>query len=714
MSNRGDIDIAFVIDTTGSMRRYMRDLLESSSIERFIAQIEKRGLDYRTAIVSFGDLTVPGDKIEATDFTSDLQEFRRAFERMPQNNGGDNTGESALEALEYAMTLHFRRYAEKVVILITDEPPLESPEHSVVSITAELSRRGIIAFVVAPSLPQYEFMARRSRGAWYSIDSLLEVFIEIAETVWRIVRRRYEDSIERMEAPAAAPASLERAQAPAAAAPPAPPQTITRFPDVSMREKVSLRQRCALRVAITQQPTRVEFEKYRMSIAIPLGAESTTVDVLVTANDFELIGDEFRSLTVPKEGDSSPLIFEMIPQVLGAKKIKAEFFQSHKYIGGVTISIQVVKPGEAAEARQISARGIVGVDRKSIPPDLTILITEGKSDENRWRYKFKLHSPQNGLYFRTVVEELVLMGSPSKWVEGLYSELAVIGQKEGKTNIAETLNAIGVDLYEKLFPREMKEIWDKQLSGNVKSIMIISDEPWIPWELIRPTHRTETGEIVEANFLCQDYQLTRWIAGPPPASKVRIVRGAVIAPLASDLPNVQQELDFLESRIGLLRVAPRLDTIRQLLTYGGVQLLHFACHGSFDPEEHEQSVIYLEENERLNSRDISGMRRNFGRDNPLIFINACQTARADFSLVGIGGWADKFINAQASGFLGSAWEVNDRLAYEFTRAFYLALLQGNTVGEAVQVARLQIKDDQDSTWLAYTVYADPLAKIVFE
>jgi hypothetical protein len=481
-----------------------------------------------------------------------------------------------------------------------------------------------------------------------------------------------------------------------------------------MREKVALKQRCTLRVAVTRKPVREELEGLGMAVQVPAGAESTTVDVLVTAEDFTILGEDFQELTIPVDGDSAPLVFEMIPQALGTKKVKVEFFQKHKYIGGITTTTAVVSPDEASDARQVAVSGIVGVEQERVvPPDLTILITEVQPDGDRRRYRFTLHAPQSGLYYRTITEELAFTGAPSRWVEGLYTELAKIAQSERPEDLGETLSTIGADLYEKLFPRELKEVWRKQISGRIKSIMIISDEPWIPWEMIKPSYETETGEVEEEEFLCEDYQLARWIAGAPPPSLLQIHIGAIVAPLTSELPNVRQEVAFLESELGLRSIPPRLEDVRQLLKQGGVQLIHFACHGSFDPEEHEQSVVYLEGDQKLKSRDIAGERRNFGRDRPLVFLNACQTARAEFSLVGIGSWAEKFISAQSGGFLGSLWEVDDRLAYLFTKAFYDGLMDGKTIGDAVREARLQIKDDSNSTWLAYSIYADPLARAAF-
>jgi hypothetical protein len=49
-----------------------------------------------------------------------------------------------------------------------------------------------------------------------------------------------------------------------------------------------------------------------------------------------------------------------------------------------------------------------------------------------------------------------------------------------------------------------------------------------------------------------------------------------------------------------------------------------------------------------------------------------------------------------------------------TRAFYAALLlDGQTVGEAVSIARKQVRNDHpaDPTWLAYRCFGDPHARM---
>ena len=491
---------------------------------------------------------------------------------------------------------------------------------------------------------------------------------------------------------------------------------IERYPDVSLRDKVQLNEKCTLRVAVTQFPARDELKEKRMIFTLPPEVKKIEVEVLITAEDFEIEGDNFQPLNVPVDKDSEPILFQMIPKSTGEKKVKVEFFQNSRYIGGVTVTTQVVVPSETTGAKQISTQGVFELKKEVTSPDLTILITESKSNDEKMRYNFKLLSPKNELFYYNVREELRFTGSPSQWIEGLYKELGTLHEKESAGDIKETLDAIGTDLYEKLFPKELKTIWEEKIKDRVKSIMIISDEPWIPWEIVKPCYVDDRGVNKEDDFLCESYQLTRWISGgPSPPSLIEISRGALIVPVMSKLPNVKKESEFLKKILKHLKpiVPSSLSNVRELLRNGGYQLIHFACHGSFNPKDHEKSIVYLEGNDKLKPRDIAGERKNFGRDKPFVFINACQTTRADFSLVGIGSWADKFVNAKSSVFLGASWEVNDEKACCFTEAFYDNLCKGMTIGEAMKEARTKIKEEIDPTWLAYTLYADPLAKVVF-
>jgi CHAT domain-containing protein len=192
-----------------------------------------------------------------------------------------------------------------------------------------------------------------------------------------------------------------------------------------------------------------------------------------------------------------------------------------------------------------------------------------------------------------------------------------------------------------------------------------------------------------------------------------------VAPTQVNLLSVQEEVDFIKQlrdlRSGITVLDPFSACLEVLdwLESGNFSMLHFACHGMFDATSPDNSAIKLSEG-ILRPSDI---RVRFGgrRPRPLLFINACHGARTEFSFTGLGGWAKRLVTqAQVGAFIGAMWEVNDGLALQFARRFYTGLLKENeTIAEAFRQAREEIRQlaPYNSTWLAYTLYADPQGRL---
>ena len=91
------------------------------------------------------------------------------------------------------------------------------------------------------------------------------------------------------------------------------------------------------------------------------------------------------------------------------------------------------------------------------------------------------------------------------------------------------------------------------------------------------------------------------------------------------------------------------------------------------------------------------------------------------SLTGVGGWAQRFIKVpsdrpSAAAFVGTYWQVDDGKAFAFAKALYDRLLvDGMPIGQAAHEARIAAQSREgepyDTSWLAYTVYADPSATV---
>jgi CHAT domain-containing protein len=150
--------------------------------------------------------------------------------------------------------------------------------------------------------------------------------------------------------------------------------------------------------------------------------------------------------------------------------------------------------------------------------------------------------------------------------------------------------------------------------------------------------------------------------------------------------------------------------VQAALASGTYDAWHFSGHGAFRNEPiPERSAMILQGGDKLTPEDLSGRVANLGKPHPLVFLNACQIGQSGMSLTGMGGWASRFLRAGAGGFLGAYWSIYDQPALNFAKAFYTRLFAGDPIGKAARDARLDVRGSGDPTWLAYTVFADPLA-----
>jgi hypothetical protein len=291
--------------------------------------------------------------------------------------------------------------------------------------------------------------------------------------------------------------------------------------------------------------------------------------------------------------------------------------------------------------------------------------------------------------------------------------------------------------------------------------MILSDDPHIPWELIKPFRADpSTGEIVaEDEFWGESFALTHWIRGRPPASQLSfrrvfavvagnpasvvaedaarvardIVSAAPIAPplgvepaplLPSSRPPLQplstnEELALLRSLEALIGVRvrqlpARRSELRSAFEQGQFDLLHLVSHGAFGGTAGADASSVLLEDGVFTAAELSPRMAGPIRScSPMIFFNTCHSGRIGFSLTRLGAWAAHLIHLGCGGFLGTLWPVTDLAALAFAQAFYDLMAKGMPIGEATRSARRRVRDlyPDDPTWLAYRCYADPIARI---
>jgi hypothetical protein len=166
------VDFVWVFDTTGSMYSKLESL--KRCMRGFVGDADALKLDWRFSLVPFGDLTVHGDKVVGQlPFVTTVAEACRMIRGAERFSGGANEGESSLEALVAGMDKPFRQGAVKIIILVTDEPPLEEGLTTRV-VNGRLRQGEFICFAATPAKCGFEPLARDNGGMWYHIGPRLD------------------------------------------------------------------------------------------------------------------------------------------------------------------------------------------------------------------------------------------------------------------------------------------------------------------------------------------------------------------------------------------------------------------------------------------------------------------------------------------------------------------------------------------------------------
>jgi len=511
------------------------------------------------------------------------------------------------------------------------------------------------------------------------------------------------------------------------------PPAVTRYTDVTAPRSLAVERRGVITVGLTRAPTPESERAQPLEVQLKQFLE---VYLQSQPDDFEIIGEPVRRLPVEPQADTEPAVFYVKGLSLGTKSLLLDFRQSGITIGTVRLVIEVTRETPPEEQLQALAATLTAGGPYAPPPDLDIRVTAQVRD-GQTVLNYVLHSPNGAADFHyQPAGGKVIKGSPEAYqahlmekIEALAGGRDVDGCPLTPQEVESKLRAVGQLLYEELFSHEMRSAY-RRFWGKVRTLQITSDEPWIPWELIRPYDDSDLDDIIDHDFLCVQFQLTRWLAGRGQGvGKVQVRRAVCVeagqalgnAPLQYAQAERRYVADLAAAYPGVEDLSPDPATgaaVDGLLDAGGVSLWHFAAHGNVDLDHPDESVVVLADGRGLRAEDVTGPRQtHIARDKPLVFLNACRVGQQGWSLTRLGGWAAAWVDRSRCGaFVGPLWSVSDWLAYDFARAFYDALRQGQTIGQAAQAARIRVRGlaPDDPTWLAYSVYAHPNARVTFE
>ena len=125
-STKSDIDIAFVIDSTGSMKDNFGAL--RARVNEIMKQTEKGASSYRFALIDYKDHPKFNTQnyLARTDvdFTSDGSVLEKGLDSLTYEGGNlGNTNASVYSGVMQAVNLKWRNGVKKIVVVIGDAPP---------------------------------------------------------------------------------------------------------------------------------------------------------------------------------------------------------------------------------------------------------------------------------------------------------------------------------------------------------------------------------------------------------------------------------------------------------------------------------------------------------------------------------------------------------------------------------------------------------------
>lgn len=189
-----NVNITFLIDTTGSMDSYINGV-KDRAIE-FSNILSSKGTKFKLGLIGFGDLNEK-EKPSVYNFTDDVEKFKRQVKNIPRTYGGD-IPESSLDSLETGIQLLQNSILEddskSIFILITDAPPHipTNSGKSVSDICNMLKKANVTTYVVArrdkESLAAFDPLTIPN-GKYYDLnDKFFDILDNIAKSITELIR----------------------------------------------------------------------------------------------------------------------------------------------------------------------------------------------------------------------------------------------------------------------------------------------------------------------------------------------------------------------------------------------------------------------------------------------------------------------------------------------------------------------------------------------
>ncbi len=330
---------------------------------------------------------------------------------------------------------------------------------------------------------------------------------------------------------------------------------ITRYTDIACPRRVWVE---APRLTVTVQLT-VDLPTRSAAVSKLDVRPDAPVAIRLTAPAFDALNATDQATEILPDADSPPVLFHLKPRVAGPAQLVFDFRQAGNPVGTAVVDIDVT-PYEVAAAPEARGGFALAMPQGIDAPDLLLYIHYDTS-AGVPQLRFTLDEPRRGL--ATPFEPVPLLSDPATYAADLYRSLSRLAAEAGgdadnaalQAEIADEVRRLGYKVWRLLIPSGLKDLYlANRTAWQGRTLLVISDEPHIPWELAWP-HDTATGARDDAPWSVS-LRLLRWLrrdavsrgyGGPAAALPFQAV--ACVAPTNTGLHLLEAERSFV---LGLL------------------------------------------------------------------------------------------------------------------------------------------------------------------
>ncbi len=273
---------------------------------------------------------------------------------------------------------------------------------------------------------------------------------------------------------------------------------------------------------------------------------------------------------------------------------------------------------------------------------------------------------------------------------------------------------LAVALFELLVPNTIKG--HTQIEADLV-LVLDSDSAQYPWEMLANRTRNGIQPLSLQKGMVRQFKTAEFRHNPQYARSNNVL---IIGDTASEYAELTGAQDEAEKVAKLLNteafatkklIRPFPSEVMAEIFARDYKVLHLAAHGIYRPQDPKRSGMVLGNDMYLTAAELTNLRSL----PELVFINCCHLGTIDGKLRTnspgklAASISEELIKVGVRAVIAAGWAVNDAAASTFAEEFYKVMLDGDSFGKAVFLARQKTRERHkfSNTWGAYQCYGDP-------